>query len=93
MKAEQEQLIAVVRERLGSKAVVTDPSDIAPWLTDWRGKFHGQSPAMLAPARRGHEPVSSTTAPASAATKTLCIAGAAVKTWNVPTTSRAVNPG
>jgi hypothetical protein len=49
--------------------------------------------ARLTVARRGQEPVSSTTAPASAATKTLRIPGAAVRTWNVPTTSRAVNPG
>ncbi|HEX5537325.1 MAG TPA: FAD-binding oxidoreductase, partial [Sphingobium sp.] len=35
---------------LGPKGVVTDPDSITPWLTDWRGRFHGQSPAILAPA-------------------------------------------
>jgi len=35
---------------LGPKAVVTDPAEIAPWLDDWRGKFHGLSKAIMAPA-------------------------------------------
>jgi FAD/FMN-containing dehydrogenase len=34
---------------LGPKGVVTEPDDIAPWLTDWRGRFHGASPAILQP--------------------------------------------
>lgn len=50
MSAAQHAFIAALRERLGPKAVVIDEQDIAPWLTDWRGKFHGRSPAMLAPA-------------------------------------------
>ena len=36
--------------RFGPKAVVTDPEAIAPWLVDWRGRFHGAAPAMLLPA-------------------------------------------
>ncbi|WP_310467296.1 FAD-binding oxidoreductase [Sphingomonas sp.] len=43
-------LIADVRARFGAKAAITDPADIAPWLTDWRGRFHGQAAAILAPA-------------------------------------------
>ena len=39
-----------VRERVGPKAVVTDRSDVEPWLTDWRGRFHGESAAVLSPA-------------------------------------------
>ncbi|MES3083831.1 FAD-binding oxidoreductase [Sphingomonas faeni] len=35
--------------RLDAKAIVTDPVDIDPWLHDWRGRFHGVAPAMLAP--------------------------------------------
>lgn len=50
MSPEQQNLIETVRERLGPKAVVTDHDTIAPWLTDWRGRFHGDAPAMLAPA-------------------------------------------
>lgn len=43
-------LIQNLTERLGPKGVITDPHDIAPWLVDWRGRFHGQSAAILAPA-------------------------------------------
>ena len=43
------QMIAAVEHRLGAKAVVTDPKEIEPWLTDWRGRVHGQARAILAP--------------------------------------------
>jgi FAD/FMN-containing dehydrogenase len=49
MTPAQTALIEHVRAALGNKAVVTDPGDIAPWLTDWRGRFVGASPAILAP--------------------------------------------
>jgi FAD/FMN-containing dehydrogenase len=39
-----------VRARLGERAVVTDAADIAPWLTDWRGRWQGRSAALLQPA-------------------------------------------
>lgn len=48
-RPEQEHLIAAVRRRLGGEAITTDPERIAPALTDWRGRFHGRSPAMLLP--------------------------------------------
>lgn len=35
---------------LGRKGIVTDPAAIAPWLVDWRRRFHGAAPAILAPA-------------------------------------------
>ena len=44
------QLSAAVRERFGERAAVTDPDDIEPWLSDWRGRYHGRSDAMLQPA-------------------------------------------
>ena len=44
------RLIAAARERLGAKAVVTDPAEIEPWVLDWRGRVHGAAPAILAPA-------------------------------------------
>jgi len=44
------QLIAEAERRLGPKAVVTDPKELEPWVTDWRGRVHGAAPAMLAPA-------------------------------------------
>ncbi|MEO6360638.1 MAG: FAD-binding oxidoreductase, partial [Sphingomicrobium sp.] len=50
MTDRQDQLIAAVSERCGPKSVVTDQSDIAPWLTDWRGRYHGTARAILAPA-------------------------------------------
>ena len=43
-------LIAALARRLGPKAVVTDRDAIAPWLTDWRGRFHGDAAAIIAPA-------------------------------------------
>jgi FAD/FMN-containing dehydrogenase len=42
-------LIDEARRKLGPKAVVTDANEIAPWVTDWRGRVHGAAPAMLAP--------------------------------------------
>jgi FAD/FMN-containing dehydrogenase len=49
MTPSQTALVTAIRSALGDKAVVTDPQDIAPWLTDWRGRFHGRSAAILAP--------------------------------------------
>jgi len=43
-------LIRQAAERLGPKAVITDPAEIEPWVTDWRGRVHGASRAMMAPA-------------------------------------------
>lgn len=43
-------LIEEVRSRFGPKAAITDRADVEPWLTDWRGKFHGDSAAILSPA-------------------------------------------
>ncbi|MGN6155277.1 MAG: FAD-binding oxidoreductase [Sphingomicrobium sp.] len=46
----QSVLIDEVRARFGPKAAITDPADIDPWLTDWRGRFHGQAAAILSPS-------------------------------------------
>ena len=35
--------------RFGPKIALTDPADIAPWLTDWRGRWTGKSAAILQP--------------------------------------------
>ncbi|GGB67942.1 FAD-binding oxidoreductase [Blastomonas aquatica] len=35
---------------LGPKGLTTDVADIAPWLTDWRGRYHGAALAMVSPA-------------------------------------------
>lgn len=45
----QASLIDSVRARFGAKAVIDDPHDVAPWLTDWRGRYHGAARAILAP--------------------------------------------
>jgi FAD/FMN-containing dehydrogenase len=45
-----QQLIATAGPILGARGVITDPADIAPWLSDWRGRVHGAAPAILAPA-------------------------------------------
>ena len=48
--AAHQQLIDRVRAQFGERAVITDAADIAPWVTDWRGRFHGRTAAILAPA-------------------------------------------
>src|SRR3954468_14506576 len=50
MTGPESRLIEQAGQKLGSKAVITDPKDIEPWVTDWRGRVHGTSAAMLAPA-------------------------------------------
>jgi FAD/FMN-containing dehydrogenase len=42
-------MTAAAREFLGDKGVITADEDIAPWLTDWRGRFHGHADAIFAP--------------------------------------------
>ena len=42
-------MIDALATRLPAKAIVTDPDAIAPWLTDWRQRYHGAAPAMFAP--------------------------------------------
>ena len=44
------QLVEEARGKLGSKAVITDPREIEPWVSDWRGRVHGAAPAMLSPS-------------------------------------------
>jgi FAD/FMN-containing dehydrogenase len=43
-------LIDAIRAALGERSLTTDPDRIAPFLTDWRGRFHGAAAAMLLPA-------------------------------------------
>jgi FAD/FMN-containing dehydrogenase len=35
---------------LGPKGLTTDPADMAPWLTDWRGRYTGKACALASPA-------------------------------------------
>ena len=43
-------LRARLENLLGPAAVVTDPADMAPWLTDERGRYRGRAAALLRPA-------------------------------------------
>ena len=49
MTPAQAHLVDQLRARFGAKLALTDAGDIAPWLTDWRGRWHGASPALLQP--------------------------------------------
>lgn len=42
-------IVERLRERLGADRVVTDSADIAPWLSDWRGLYHGRALALIEP--------------------------------------------
>ncbi len=46
----QQALVDSLRARFGERIAVTDAADIAPWLTDWRGRWTGRSAAILQPA-------------------------------------------
>jgi FAD/FMN-containing dehydrogenase len=43
------ELVAAFRDIVGDKYAVTDAADIAPYLTEERGLFHGRSPLVLRP--------------------------------------------
>jgi FAD/FMN-containing dehydrogenase len=44
------EALVALKERLGAKGFSTDPNDLAPWLTDWRGRYTGKAGALLSPA-------------------------------------------
>jgi FAD/FMN-containing dehydrogenase len=43
-------LLASLAQLLGPKGYSDDADAMAPWLTDWRGKYRGRAAAMLSPA-------------------------------------------
>lgn len=43
-------LLDALAGRLGPKGFTTEVGDLEPWLTDWRGRWHGRAAAMLSPA-------------------------------------------
>src|SRR5436305_1571845 len=49
MTPAQQQLVDTILERFGPKTVTTDPHEIEPWESDWRGRYHGSAPALLSP--------------------------------------------
>ena len=53
METRRTVLIDALRARFGERAVMTDAAAIAPWLSDWRGRWHGRSDALLQPGTTG----------------------------------------
>jgi FAD/FMN-containing dehydrogenase len=47
------QMLDALAALLGPKGFTTDREAMAPWLTDWRGKYHGAAAAILSPATTG----------------------------------------
>ena len=43
-------LLQPLRQLLGPSGFMDDPDDLAPWLTDWRGRYTGKAAALLSPA-------------------------------------------
>lgn len=41
------------RAILGARGLITQDEDIEPWLTDWRGRYHGKARALAQPADAG----------------------------------------
>jgi len=49
----QRAVLADLDPVLGGRGISTDQAVIAPWLTDWRGRFRGRAAALLSPADTG----------------------------------------
>src|SRR5205085_1900589 len=45
-----DDLIDLLRARLGPRGVLTEPADTAPYCEDWRRLYRGRTPAVLRPA-------------------------------------------
>ena len=43
-------LLDALEARLGPRGFSRDPESMAPWLSDWRGRYRGQAAALLSPA-------------------------------------------
>ncbi len=46
----KQSALSEFEQLLGPKGYSTDADVLAPWLTDWRGRFTGKAAAMLSPA-------------------------------------------
>lgn len=49
MTPQQTRLLDALAPLLPARAIVTDRDFIAPWETDWRGRWHGLSPILFEP--------------------------------------------
>jgi FAD/FMN-containing dehydrogenase len=43
-------LLDSLQSLLGPRGFTRDPDSLAPWLSDWRGRYHGRAAALLSPA-------------------------------------------
>jgi len=50
MPSLSEQLIAQLAKAVGAANVLTEPADIAPFVTDWRGRYRGAALCVVRPA-------------------------------------------
>ena len=50
MTPAQQSLVDKIRSRFGERSVLTEPQDVEPWLTDWRGRWTGKAGAILQPS-------------------------------------------
>jgi FAD/FMN-containing dehydrogenase len=50
MQSLNPDLFSRLESLLGQKGITTDQDEISPWLSDWRGLYHGKSAAILSPA-------------------------------------------
>jgi len=48
-----ERLIARLVEAVGAAHLLTDPAELAPFLTDWRGRYHGRALCLVRPGDAG----------------------------------------
>jgi FAD/FMN-containing dehydrogenase len=44
-----EPVLARLKDTVGEKGFSNDPTELAPHLEEWRGKYHGHSPLLLKP--------------------------------------------
>jgi FAD/FMN-containing dehydrogenase len=49
MTPAQHRLIVALAGRVSDRTIVTDAEAIAPWLTDWRKRYHGATALLLQP--------------------------------------------
>ena len=45
-----DEFLRALETLLGPKGLTRDPAEIAPWLSDWRGRYHGRAEALASPA-------------------------------------------
>jgi len=43
-------LLHALEQSLGPKGFSRDPAELEPWLSDWRGRYHGKAAALLSPS-------------------------------------------